>query len=498
VHTFCMSEIVRPFASEITPERLRIALPGGSAYQRAIELTSTELDMELDEVETAIKHIWRDVDGAPRGKAYRQPPRYRSVPNVFWAKLLETGHIDYPSVLYHALRILAEKPWVSKSLGARFSWVLVDEYQDSSLIQLKLFRWLHNGGAKLFLVGDLYQAIYGFTGVDVRSLRTFVADIGATTLPLSLTYRCGQTVCDVADRIFDRKLVPAGKAAAIEDGMRWLRDGAPAPLIISHFLPRCHNRGIELGEIAILSSKGDVLDAVLADLRKAGVPAVRQHARRDDSKWYAELAEAFLLARTPAVDDDLNRLTRSLITTMERFDSFPEHPSTATLISRAVAEFCLGLPSFPIVARVSDLLDAIENGILEILASSGAVSHAAIGAVRDGLRYARDHAPDDDLWHESCAQVIERTRAGGKVRGMTIHASKGLEFDAVAVIDVNEGSLPYGGRGDMWEDLRRLYVAVTRARRLLWIQYESLVGESRFTGILTGTTTAEATISANW
>lgn len=95
------------------------------------------------------------------------------------------------------------------------------------------------------------------------------------------------------------------------------------------------------------------------------------------------------------------------------------------------------------------------------------------------------------------AEAHDRLRPHGKVRGYTYQGIKGLQFDAVAIVDVARGYLPYGDLSDLWGDARKLYVGLTRAKRFMAIHAPSDAGSrSLFYEILIGESEAESVIGS--
>src|SRR4051794_18008993 len=90
-------------------------------------------------------------------------PVRRAAP-AFWTRCQELGYIDFGSIIYFAYRLLREHPRIARSLAARCLWFLVDEFQDTTDLQIEILRAVYETGrSKFFLVGDVAQSIYGFT-----------------------------------------------------------------------------------------------------------------------------------------------------------------------------------------------------------------------------------------------------------------------------------------------------------------------------------------------
>ena len=148
------------------------------------------------------------------------------------AKLLlhwsNTDHrIDFDDMLYIAVRDRLSLP--------KFDFVFVDEAQDTNMIQREILRMIMKPGARMVAVGDPAQAIYGFRGADARSLSLIASEFNAQRLPLSISYRCAQSVVNYAkqwvNHIEAREGAPEGQVN--ERGWDWSpEDFSPNDLVV--------------------------------------------------------------------------------------------------------------------------------------------------------------------------------------------------------------------------------------------------------------------------
>jgi len=134
--------------------------------------------------------------------------------------------VDFDDMLY-----LCVKEGVSLP---KFDWVFVDEAQDTNPIQRAILRKIMRDGSRLVAVGDPAQAIYGFRGADSESLAMIASEFNATTLPLSVSYRCAQSVVNYA-RQWVGHILPASTApeGTVDTMADWTLDMlAPADLVV--------------------------------------------------------------------------------------------------------------------------------------------------------------------------------------------------------------------------------------------------------------------------
>jgi len=201
IHGFCLGELVVPFGSYVAGRDLRLALPGSSAYDGAVSLTAAAFGIAGPQVQAFLKFRRRIPDGRSVKAGEESAPEIHRVVAAFWEKLLGSGYVDYPNALYIALQILRSREWIRQGIAARYPFLVVDEYQDCTDIQVAIIGELVKTGSRVFLVGDLYQCVYGFAGADADSLKAFATDIGARQLTLRGSHRCPQQVIDIAERV---------------------------------------------------------------------------------------------------------------------------------------------------------------------------------------------------------------------------------------------------------------------------------------------------------
>ena len=393
---------------------------------------------------------------------------------------------------------------------SRFEHIFVDEYQDVNALQVQLVRELTSGGARLTVVGDDAQAIYGFRGASPEFMLNFDTDFpGSHTLPLSYNYRSPAALLAIPNAIscdasvgFATQLQPTVSTdspkprlilsfddddqatavcesvlAELEDGRR-LMDQAVLMRAASHSsileleLTRRKIPFVKYGGLRYLET-AHVKDC-LAAFRLAENP-------RDEIAWFRVLqlvdgigkasVNRFLdIVRSdlPPDSDDISAAIPSLVSCLPRKAQQPCHALLTSLMRRPRE----GIESWAgrIVAAVGPhIVDNYSDGQarlsdLDVLVSAahGAVSLASLAA---------EHTIDEPAKTSGLAgpPLID----DDYLVLSTIHSAKGLEWDCVHVLNVTDGCLPLDMSlrdADGLEEERRLfYVAVTRARAQLSI-----------------------------
>jgi DNA helicase II / ATP-dependent DNA helicase PcrA len=348
--------------------------------------------------------------------------------------------IDFEDVLLYTVGLIAEHRQVADAVRGQYQHLVVDEYQDVSPLQQALLdQWL-GGSDEVCVVGDPHQTIYTFAGASPQFLLGFrERHDGAQEVRLVRDYRSTPQVVDLANRLVAR--APLGRHGRLE--LVAQREPGPAPELrelpdepaearwVAERIRGLVAKGTPAGEIAVLfrtNGQSETYEQALAD---AGVPYLLRGG--------------------------------------ERFFDRPEVREARLLLRGA--------------ARSADETDALPATVRAVLSGGGwaAEPPAGGGAVRDRweslaalARLADDVAavrPDATL-RDFVTELDERAEAqhAPTVDGVTLaslHAAKGLEWDAVFLVGVTDGMIPitYAETPEQVEEERRLlYVGVTRAR----------------------------------
>ncbi|MDP9183145.1 MAG: ATP-dependent DNA helicase UvrD2 [Actinomycetota bacterium] len=350
------------------------------------------------------------------------------------------GVADFDDLLLYSAGILEEHPLIAEEFRSRYRSFVVDEYQDVTPLQQRLLdAWL-GGSEELCVVGDAQQTIYSFTGATPDYLLRFRERYpAATEVRLIRDYRSTPQVVALANKVLAH--VP-GKLE-----LRGQRPAGPEPLYLEHpdeaveavaVARRCKEliaSGVPAREIAVLYRVNAQSAAYEAALSDADVPYLLRGGERFFER--PEVREAMLLLRGQAKALD---------------DAPPSLPDT--------------------VAEVLKL----RGWTLEPPASSGAVRERweSLAALH---RLALDHAELDLT--SFVAELEERasTQHAPTVDGVTLaslHSAKGLEWDAVFLVGLVDGTLPlvHADTPEQVEEERRLmYVGITRAREHLTLSW---------------------------
>ncbi|WP_232547700.1 ATP-dependent helicase [Propioniciclava soli] len=347
------------------------------------------------------------------------------------------GVIDFDDILLCTAGLLAEHADVAGEVRRTYRHFVVDEYQDVSPLQQALLDLWRGDSEEICVVGDPAQTIHSFAGAQASFLTGFHRrHPDATRIELVRDYRSTPQVVGLANRVM------AGHGPRVD--LRAQRPPGPEPI-----LTMAASEADEAADVA----------AWLAGLHAAGTP-------------YPEMAVLYRIhAQSPPLEAALADAGIPFVT--RGSEGFFER-----------AEVRAALRGLAAAARTTD--DPPADALRTVLAGLGWTPEppSGQGAVRErweswdalaglGAAFAEEHpdATSDDLLAELDARAAAQHSPDGQgVTLSSLHAAKGLEWDAVAIVGVHEGSLPFvlaTSPDDIAEERRLFYVGVTRAREHL-------------------------------
>lgn len=375
--------------------------------------------------------------------------------------------IDFESVLELTAAILLTEPAFAREVQAAFRYFTVDEFQDVNPLQkLLLDAWL-GGRDELCVVGDPEQTIYSFTGATSSYLRSFTSDYpGATEIRLVRDYRSTPQVVALANRLSPGA---SGASGSSRGGGSLVAQRAPGPEPSLSVYPdeEAEARGVA-ASVQSLLRRGTDPDEIAVLLR------VNAHSERFE--------RALDAAGVPYV-----------VRGGERFYDRPEVKQALVLLRGAARAAADDSDAEASGASGAEGGSALSTAVRHVLSSAGLTpapppsrgaardkweSLAAIAALADDLSAEQ---PDATLM-DFAAELVQRAETGHApaakaVTLASMHAAKGLEWDAVLIPGLVEGIIPvvYARTAEAIEEERRLlYVAVTRAREHLMLSWAPL------------------------
>jgi DNA helicase-2/ATP-dependent DNA helicase PcrA len=438
--------------------------------------------------------------------------RYAHLYGEYQKRLEKQNLIDFDDQLCLAVRLLAEHPEVAKEVRARYTHILVDEYQDTNRAQYELLRLLAAPRNNIFAVGDDAQGIYGFRAADLNNILNFKKDYpGTKDILLETNYRSTPQIVALANNLITHN------AARLDKTIRAANAGDAKSVLITQF----PDNFAEADQIA---------ERILEHMRLGIIPdeiAILYRTHAQAMPFMDALGSREIPFTVKKSDSFYERVEIAETLSYMRLAQRGRHPLTELALEKLLGKLGLAREALAMLKveaerQQTDLMSIcyqVETVPLPTLAQKGLVKHVLAmirgwqnwqgpvadlyKAVLDQTHYRQklekkkgeDNSQKMDClgamyeqikrWEpkdvrelfqriEQASKPPKKDKKTGAVQLLTIHGSKGLEWDAVFVVGLEEGVLPYQvalDEGDLAEERRLCYVAITRARKFLQLSY---------------------------
>ena len=436
--------------------------------------------------------------------------RYQKMAEIYekyQVYLAANNLVDFDDLLALPHRILDENPDLRAETSRRYQYVMVDEYQDTNELQLRLLKQLCDTHTNLCVVGDDDQSIYGWRGANVQNILGFAELFERTTvIKLEENYRSTETILKAANELIahnrqrhDKKLystLGVGEAVALMES----HDESEESNAIARRIAKLIDSGVAPAQIAILFRINALSRSLEEGLAKARIP----YKLVDSVGFYERLeikdAIGYLrLLVNPHDDFSLRRVINKPKrgigkATLEKIEKaafeagktlfgYLEHAPVEELAqvagkksAEALTQMVEAIVELGHLANEGTyaLVDRFETliGLRKLYLEAEEIERVQnidelYGLLRDfGIQ--NPHLPLEEFLAESALSSDQDTLGGEVISMMTIHAAKGLEFEHLFVIGLEDGFFPLLGDGTDSEEERRLgYVAFTRAKKSL-------------------------------
>ena len=438
---------------------------------------------------------------------------------LYERRLHASNAMDFDDLLVRSVDLLESFDDVRERWQGAFNHLLVDEYQDTNHAQYRIVRLLSDAHRNVFVVGDVDQAIYTWRGADIRNILDFERDFpDARVVRLEQNYRSSQRILDAANAVIENNAGRLEKRLWSDLGMGEpirvieAEDEHDEARIVAARIGGLLEGGSSASDIAVFyrtNAQSRVLEDLLVrhgvPYQVIGGPRFYERAEIKDAMAYLsvldnpsdEIALRRIInqPRRGIGDASVDRLSatagfsgRSLWAALED----PEAAGLATAAARSVRAFRAMMDDLrdrAVELPVGDLMELLleRNGVIELLEAertieaSGRIENLQelVGVAREYV--ARSEEPslagflqEVSLTADADALAAADESGGGRVTLMTLHNAKGLEFEAVFVIGMEQNLFPHARsieEANIEEERRLCYVAITRARRELVLVY---------------------------
>jgi len=463
VHSFCLSEIITPFAA-LYPQ-YKIPLPiriiSEAEKNRLFNSQNYEGTPKLIDVD---KERTRNIKGISRVAIESYDIALKAAIS-FEELLIQNGYLDFISMVKKSVELIKNESYVRKALEAKYPWIIVDEYQDLGKPLHELILTLLNlTRIKVFAVGDADQSIYDFQGAAPDYLIELNQRQDVSCIHLKNNYRSSQTIVDASEYVLksSRGYIASGKLRDYHAKLEFIECSKGMDEQYERVIEqisRFHTEGIPYHEIAVLVGNNKQVTELAQECSRQNIPAyiARQTFRLTDliiwiqncAKWVSDKCsvsfdeicstwKSFISQKRIISEDDYFLLKRTIFQTLTASKVYKDNLSEwLCYLDKKVGI----VSAFTASERYPDEIDNY-NKLLET-----ARSHDTQLTIKFLTRLG---IPEN--------QVVLTTR----------HSSKGLEFDVVILPGMEKDSFPsyYDNTPRKLAEARRLcFVSVSRARK---------------------------------
>lgn len=442
---------------------------------------------------------------------------FRSVYRAYeeWKK--DNGRMDFDDIIVRCYELLTTRKDICRLWQQKFQYIQVDEFQDISPLQYKIVRILAEPQRNLFIVGDDDQSIYRFRGANPGIMLGFPRDYpDAETVLLDVNYRSTPQILAASSRLIAhnrnrfRKKLRAAQGAGPDVAFRIFDNPKQECAVIARKIREEHEKGTPYEEIAVLSRTNpgtrNAVEQLMAyqipfQLGEA-MPCLYDHWIAKDILAYMEIGSGSMNRRNfLRIYNKPNRYFKreAFLSQPFSFDDLYEYYEDREWMGDRVEQFetdlgMIGrLPPYGAVTYIRREI-GYEEYVREYARERGTSEEELVGILDDLAESAANYSSLDEwkkaieAYREKLSQSRRQRQERSGVMVSTLHASKGMEYDSVYILDIVEGMIPYHRAvldADLEEERRMLYVGMTRAKKLLHLcsvreRYGRSVEVSRF------------------
>ena len=491
------------------------------------EVLGKDFDIELDDIERVLSLYMNNGLSMRNMSEYADltQEQLKQLYHGYHTALAGYGYMDFDDLMLCCYQLLKDNPEVRRCWQEQFQYILIDECQDMNVLQYEIVKLLTGPERNVFMVGDDDQSVYRFRGARVELMQRFIEEFKPVCqIQLDKNFRSTAEIVDSSLKVisqnknrFVKNMVPAGpnadsptrnsreagstkaillgneansaterKCAADASGAQ--KEGVCIESFIlrrdmyEHVFESLQKVDISsLPDCAIIYRTNRELRNMAYKLRRKGIPYYAGEDRKSifDEEWYLDI-EAYIWLGLGSLDrryilrvaNKPNRFIRR--EQLVNISRLPESLAQCVKHIRTMRPFLAmqyiwsGIGYGRWLERNLGLdteqFDAVEEQFKEITQEM-----KEFASLEDWLT----HVEEDRRRQKENQKPTEQSRKNG-VQLMTMHASKGLEFDTVYLLDVNKGKIPKGSKlseEELEEERRLFYVALTRAKQHLNIYY---------------------------
>ena len=429
---------------------------------------------------------------------------FKKLYREYEAELESRNKLDFEDMLLLTYELLSERKDILKAVQERYQYILVDEFQDINFLQYNIIKLMAGKKQNITVVGDDDQSIYRFRGARPEIMLGFERDFrNVSKVFLDINFRSTTQIVDASTKLisFNSKRFPKTFKA---------NNGSGAPVSVIEFKnPFAEVNSIikdikeyikaeqDINNIAVLYRTNLSPRLLIERMMKNNIPfTIRDSIPNLFEHWVSKDIISYIkLAINLGNKNDLLRISNkpnryisrdSLSSSKANIETLFDYYDDKSYMIKRIIELREHLRTIKNLKPATALryirnVVGYDEYIEEYCDMNGVESDDCYTVLGDLENSASEFNTFSDWFvhmEEYKEELIEARKKSNEddigVRLMTFHSSKGLEFDIVYIIDVNEGSVPYKkakGADEIEEERRMFYVAMTRARHKLFICY---------------------------
>jgi DNA helicase-2/ATP-dependent DNA helicase PcrA len=451
-------------------------------------------------------------------------------------QLKAQNSVDFGDLLYLTVKMISENEKIKEKYQEKFKYLLIDEYQDTNLAQYKFAKLLSEKHQNICVVGDDDQGIYGWRGANIKNIQSFEEDFkNVTVVKLEQNYRSTKNVIKAAGSVIEQNNSRVDKVLWTDNNegetitVYQATDQENEAEYVVEQIKKQRQLGVSLKDMAVLYRTNYQSRAIEEVLLKSGLPyklvgGFRFYERKEIKDIISYLRFCFNIKDELSMDRIINTPPRKI-----GLKSLAKLHELAKEADCTLGEFLIGAYvtlnseyedkikiGNPILSKITSLKEEWEKfgSVVNLFGnmyffSKGKDLSEMIDYILEKTKYVEwfdDHTEQADMKKENIAELknvaysysqkyreeslemflneinlLEQEQdknqdgSGNYVNLMTLHSSKGLEFDYVFMVGMEEGLLPHSRsfleEDEMEEERRLCYVGITRAKQKLFLTF---------------------------
>ena len=452
-------------------------------------------------------------------------PMFGKVYQTYVNRCFKASAMDFDDLLLKTNELLNRFPEVLAKYQERFKYIHVDEYQDTNHSQYLIVKALADKYENLCVVGDDAQSIYGFRGANIENILSFQKDYSNSTVyRLEQNYRSTKNIVNAANSVINNNINKLEKEVWTENESgekieinQLINDSEEGRFVSSSIFENKHNLQLNNDDFAVLYRTNAQSRSIEDALRRKNIPyqvygGLSFYQRKEIKDILAYLRVIVNPNDEESIKRIINFPTRgigqttldkllifanekniSLFEVLENLNSQEININSGT--KNKLNEFFLLIKSFQLLNEKLNAFEMVEEvlkriGIINVLKSEGSPESISrienieelINGIKDFIEGEEEVVDSkgtlsDFLEDVALASELDKdiNESEKKVSLMTIHLAKGLEFNQVYIVGLEEDLFPSAlsstTRADLEEERRLFYVAITRAKKKVTITY---------------------------